>query len=369
VAIEHAYAPEPTKATQPPQKRAEEKPAATTAQKSVTPPPAPPTPAPQTRTPPATGQAAAESAAPSDNDWFDLTQPTASPSEPPAASKKHEKEPAAAEQEAESIVLSEEEQLDADLLNLFAEPEVEEPGIEITAAPPAEPTKEDRLEDLLVDMTLAKASPPADEMADLQEMVAADSDELQAVLDFAEEESEETPPPAPPGSYSLPPELEARPLRSTMKNLLYIAGILLLIGGLVVQYAYSHRVAMMEQETLRPWLTRLCDLMQCPLPPQRALDKIELADHLVQSHPRYQHSLLITATLINRADYVQPFPIVEVVMSDLQQKVVARRQFRPEQYLVGDTAEMGFTPNVEVPLMLEVVDPGENAVGFEFNFY
>jgi hypothetical protein len=128
-------------------------------------------------------------------------------------------------------------------------------------------------------------------------------------------------------------------------------------------------MALAENATLRPLLSQMCELTGCRLPPRRELGKIVLGNHLVQSHPRYENSLLITATLVNRADFSQPYPIVEVVMTDLGQRVVARRRFLPGEYLVGNSDPDGLNPGSEVPLMLEVVDPGKNAVGFEFNFY
>jgi hypothetical protein len=167
--------------------------------------------------------------------------------------------------------------------------------------------------------------------------------------------------------YSLPLEQQQR--RGVLGSALWGGGIVLLLAGLALQYIYYHRAVLAENAGLRPLLGQMCELTGCQLPPRRDLGKIELADHLMQFHPRYEDSLLITATLVNRAEFTQPFPIVEVVMTDLQQKVIAHRHFRPEEYLIGERSGQGFTPNTEVPLMLEVADPGENAVGFEFNFY
>ena len=56
-------------------------------------------------------------------------------------------------------------------------------------------------------------------------------------------------------------------------------------------------------------------------------------------------------------------------MTDLEQKQIARRRFLPSDYLVGDNAGEGLRAETEVPLMLEVLDPGKKAVGFEFKFY
>lgn len=175
-------------------------------------------------------------------------------------------------------------------------------------------------------------------------------------------------PAQPHPGYTLP--LEQEPLRSSLRGtFLWGIGILLMLAALALQYLYYHRITLAEEPRLRPLLAQMCQLTGCQLPPQRDLTRIELGKHLVQVHPRYTESLLITATLVNRADFPQPFPIVEVVMTDLQQKQVARRRFLPHEYLIGGDDGRILAPQTEVPLMLEVLDPGKDAVGFEFNFY
>jgi predicted Zn finger-like uncharacterized protein len=211
--------------------------------------------------------------------------------------------------------------------------------------------------------------PPTEEVAD---KALFEGSEPQQGDPGAEQAPDGAPPPSRPAGerpgYSLPLEQEAaRP--GLFGTLLWGGGIALLLAGLVLQYLYYHRMALAENATLRPLLSQMCELTGCRLPPRRELGKIVLGNHLVQSHPRYENSLLITATLVNRADFSQPYPIVEVVMTDLGQRVVARRRFLPGEYLVGNSDPDGLNPGSEVPLMLEVVDPGKNAVGFEFNFY
>jgi hypothetical protein len=206
---------------------------------------------------------------------------------------------------------------------------------------------------------------------------------MEAEADEAEEpgssDNAEPDEPAPPSAlpeeeesagYALPPELEHKTVHGGFSSsLLWGIGILVMLGGLGVQYIYYNRLIMAGNPEVRPLLEQLCSVTGCRLPPRRELSAIELGDHLVQSHPRYENSLLITATLLNRADFVQPYPVLEVVMTDLRQEEIARRRFLPKEYLVGDHDAMSFKPGNEVPLMLEVLDPGKQAVGFEFNFY
>jgi hypothetical protein len=175
--------------------------------------------------------------------------------------------------------------------------------------------------------------------------------------------------PAVATDYTFPAELtQARPSSSTA-SILWGFGIVLMCGALLLQYLYYHRLQLVENPQLRPLLVTLCEVTGCELPPRRDLGRIELTDHMMQFHPNYEQSLLLTATLANRADFAQPYPLVEVLMTDIEQRVVARRRFTAEQYLSNHSGGDSFPPNSEVPLMLEVLDPGNNAVGFEFRFY
>ena len=174
---------------------------------------------------------------------------------------------------------------------------------------------------------------------------------------------------APPPNYHLEPNEAAAPSRGPLAGLLWGLGVITLIATLGLQFVYYHHSQLAHHTQLRPLLDQLCKLTECELPPQRELGQIRLASHLVQFHPRYQNSLLITATLINRAPFNQPYPEVELLMTNLQQEVVASRRFRPEEYLVGQRSDRPMPQNIEIPLMLEVVDPGKDVVGFRFEFH
>ncbi|MBW6476413.1 MAG: zinc-ribbon domain-containing protein [Chromatiales bacterium] len=170
-------------------------------------------------------------------------------------------------------------------------------------------------------------------------------------------------------SYHIEPEPAPRRGSSSFSTLLWAGGILLMLGTLVGQFAYYHQSSLASHPQLRPLLAQLCHFTECELPPQRDLSQIRLASHLVQFHPRHQDSLLVTATLINRADFSQPYPDVALLMTDLQQQVVASRRFSPQEYLVGQRSDQPMPRNIEIPLMLEVLDPGREVVGFRFEFY
>ncbi|WP_303907013.1 DUF3426 domain-containing protein [Thiohalomonas denitrificans] len=172
------------------------------------------------------------------------------------------------------------------------------------------------------------------------------------------------------GNEELPLQLQTRTNRGRGigATLVWGLGVVLMVAALGGQYAYFSRDRLALQAQWRPYLEVLCEIAGCDLPPRRELRAIELIDHAVQSHPRRDGALLIKATLLNGAEFPQPYPDVEVVMMDIEQRPVASRRFVPAEYLAGRSPDALFAAGQETHLILEVVDPGPQAVSFEFDF-
>jgi hypothetical protein len=140
----------------------------------------------------------------------------------------------------------------------------------------------------------------------------------------------------------------------------------LLLGA---QWLYFNRAALAAQNEWRPGLENLCALLHCELPLRVDLSRIELVNRDVRKHPRVEGALLINAILVNRADFSQPYPILEVTFSNSSGTPVAARRFNPVEYL-GEQAdiEAGMPGDIPVQVVLEIEDPGEDAVSFQFEF-
>lgn len=228
--------------------------------------------------------------------------------------------------------------------------------------PPAEPP--------VTDAMLAEEAAGAMEQADI-------SGELN---EPAVEGPEEAPPlPPVPAEEPLPdlgviaaepralPESEAV-LQPLWKTTLWAAANLLLILVLVGQYLYYNRQQLAQYAELRPWVVQLCAAAGCDLPLERDVKRIALTSRLVESHPSRANALLIDATLVNQADFTQPYPLLELRFSDLNNQLVAGRRFRPEEYLPPTTSvRAGMPPQQPVHITLEIVDPGKDAVSFQFD--
>lgn len=149
----------------------------------------------------------------------------------------------------------------------------------------------------------------------------------------------------------------------------WISLSVLLALGLVGQLAWYQRQVLLVDPELRPWLDAACVRINCQLPLRTEPDELSLLDRDVKPHPRSKGALMISASLRNDARFTQAFPIVEVTLTDLSRRPVALRRFHPHEYLSDNSAAAsGLAPQATLPLVFEVVDPGRQAVNFEFAF-
>lgn len=145
---------------------------------------------------------------------------------------------------------------------------------------------------------------------------------------------------------------------------------LLLVGLLFAQYLYKNRGELARYDSLRPLLSSICQVARCELPPQSDINKIALLNHGVYSHPNIENALMIKATITNQAGFEQPLPIIELSLSNVRGKKLALRRFTPNEYLPEDKIPAnGLMPiGRKIPISLQVIDPGKEALAFEFEF-
>jgi predicted Zn finger-like uncharacterized protein len=141
---------------------------------------------------------------------------------------------------------------------------------------------------------------------------------------------------------------------------------LLLVG----QYIYFHRNEHASNPTLATFLTTACKWLNCTLEPFRDIDQIDLINRNVYSHPNVSNALVITATLVNHAPLPQPYPLIQVSLTNLQGQTIAARRFQPNEYLnQPHNPDAMMQPGKPVHVSVEVADPGERTLAFEFEFY
>ncbi len=147
----------------------------------------------------------------------------------------------------------------------------------------------------------------------------------------------------------------------------WIAGSAILLVMLIGQLLFFYPGDIAPPEApWRPAVARLCERLGCSLAPRQNLSHIELVETRVAPHPQYDKALRIHATLVNRADAVQPFPLMEVSLTNINGLTVARRDFAPAEYLENPAqAREGMPSHVAMAVQLDITHPDRRALGYE----
>jgi len=142
---------------------------------------------------------------------------------------------------------------------------------------------------------------------------------------------------------------------------LSVMALLVLIG----QLAWWQFDRLGRIEPYRSLYGQVCSVIGCELPGLTDPSRIRAYNLVVRDHPDVQDALMIDAILLNTAGFAQPFPELVLEFSDLNDQLVAKRSFKPDEYLSGEMAgRETMPPNQPVHLTLELVDPGEQAVNY-----
>ena len=215
---------------------------------------------------------------------------------------------------------------------------------------------------------LADQPPPAESHAD-----EADADggiepgeprEEPSITDAARTESG-------PGKPAEPEPVYVPPRRRSIhrSDLLWALGCLVLVLVLVAQIAWAQRATLVRDSATQAWALRACANLDCRLPPIRDVAKLELLSRDIRPDPNAAGALTITATVRNGAAFRQPWPVVVVELTDLDNDVVAMRRFRPAEYMPDPARRAaGLAPGTTAAVAFEVADPGKRAVSFRFGF-
>jgi predicted Zn finger-like uncharacterized protein len=146
----------------------------------------------------------------------------------------------------------------------------------------------------------------------------------------------------------------------------WIVGNLLLFVLLAGQMLYIYRNELVGYSNLKPLVLVFCHYLRCEVHPRRNVAMIELNRTSIAPHPKHAKALRIRASLVNRAGFTQPFPMMEVSLSSKTGELLSRRSFKPEEYLQQtDTATKGMPPNVIIEAALDVTNPDKKTVGYE----
>jgi hypothetical protein len=96
-------------------------------------------------------------------------------------------------------------------------------------------------------------------------------------------------------------------------------------------------------------------LLKCniPLPEKVEMMSIESSD--LEADAMQPSVVNLTALLHNRAEFALAYPKLELSLTDIQDRVVARRVFIPSEYLkAGEDPKRGLSSNREISIQLHL---------------
>ncbi len=141
----------------------------------------------------------------------------------------------------------------------------------------------------------------------------------------------------------------------------FVAAAFVVLLGLQVKYFFVDRYA--QDDRYRSYLSFFCKIAQCDLPPRRDTYRYTITNTRIDLHPEEPGALRITVKLLNQAEFEQPYPELQLTLTDRVGRVVGRRIFDPDFYLTSDQRpQLG--PGELGAVTFDLARPHEKAVGF-----
>ncbi len=143
----------------------------------------------------------------------------------------------------------------------------------------------------------------------------------------------------------------------------FLGFVLILLTTLwQVKKFYLHDLA--QFPAMRPVLSEFCRFAACEVPPRRDSRRIDLVGTNVETHPAVPGALRVVVSLINRAEFSQLPPLLQVTLSNRTGQVVGQRTYAPGDY-VTSTLDATLEPNVVSNVTIDLAAPSDSAVGYE----
>lgn len=151
----------------------------------------------------------------------------------------------------------------------------------------------------------------------------------------------------------------------------WIIGCLLLLILMLAQAVYFFRIELAARlPGLKPALVSYCALLKCSIPLPRKMDLISIESSELEADPAHANAITLNAILRNHAPYAQAYPDLELTFTDTQDNLVARRTFKPGDYLKPDENEkQGMAPNREASIKLHLDTTDLKPTGYRLFLY
>ena len=147
----------------------------------------------------------------------------------------------------------------------------------------------------------------------------------------------------------------------------WVAGVALFAFMLAVQVVHSQRNDLVKSPGIGPVIAGTYAFFGLTLLAPTDISAYELRQWGAASDPNEANRLMLRASIVNRATYAQPFPLLRLVLQDRFGGTLGMRDIAPADYLPGADARGLLRPGERADAVIRIVDPGTEAVGFELD--
>lgn len=151
-----------------------------------------------------------------------------------------------------------------------------------------------------------------------------------------------------------------------------VIAAVLLVFTLVAQSVYFYRVELAAHlPGLKPALVLYCEFLGCTVELPRQAESMSIESSELESDSAQSNLITLHALLHNLAPYAQAYPNLELTLTDMQDAAIARRVFKPSDYLkASDDMQKGLAANRELALAIRLDTTDLKPAGYRlFLFY
>jgi predicted Zn finger-like uncharacterized protein len=136
--------------------------------------------------------------------------------------------------------------------------------------------------------------------------------------------------------------------------LILLSIIFAILAGLQTVYAMRTQLAT-EYPQFKPLLVQACAVLQCEISLPKNIDLLAIDDSDMQEDENHENVIKFSSMLINKANYAQSYPNIELTLTATDDQPVLRRLIKPSEYLKANTNEAaGLAAREEVRINLAI---------------
>lgn len=142
--------------------------------------------------------------------------------------------------------------------------------------------------------------------------------------------------------------LERQEKRRRVFTWLASLGALIALTGLILQVLYVWRADIVARaSSVKPLVSKLCQVADCQIGLPQHIELLRITGSELQPDANNHDIYNLSLTIENQASIAQAWPFIELTLTDVQNKAVARRVFSPQEYVLP-VAGSGGIPQTEL---------------------